>query len=133
MNHLSIVLFDGVCNLCSRSVQFILRHDRKKKFKFASLQGRTGQALLQQYEIAQNEPNSFVLLENNKVYTRSTAVLRMLKKLGAGWSLLYIFIIIPSFIRDAVYNWVARNRYKWFGKRDSCMLPGPAWQDRFLE
>lgn len=133
MNPLSIVLFDGVCNLCNRSVQFIVRHDRKKKFKFASLQGKTGQALLQQHGIDQNEPNSFVLLENNKVYTRSTAVLRLLKILGGGWSLLYIFIIIPAFIRDAVYNWLARNRYKWFGKRDSCMLPGPDIKERFLD
>jgi predicted DCC family thiol-disulfide oxidoreductase YuxK len=133
VNHLSIVLFDGVCNLCNRSVQFILRHDRKKKFKFASLQGKTGQALLQQYGIGQNEPNSFVLINDGKVYTRSTAVMRMLKMLGGGWALFYFFIIIPVFIRDGVYNWVARNRYKWFGKRDSCMLPGPALKDRFLD
>jgi predicted DCC family thiol-disulfide oxidoreductase YuxK len=133
VNHLSIVLFDGVCNLCNRSVQFILRNDRKRKFKFASLQGKTGQALSQQHGIGLNELNSFVLIDDGKVYTRSTAFMRVLKNLGGGWAFFSFLIIIPVFIRDAVYNWVARNRYNWFGKRDSCMVPGPAIKDRFLD
>ena len=128
-----IVLFDGVCNLCNRSVQFIIKRDRKKQFRFASLQGKTGQQLLLQFGLRVNDLNSFVLIDDNKVHTRSGGALRMLKRLGGGWSLLYAFIIVPAFIRDAVYNWVAKNRYKWFGKREECMLPAPGIKERFLD
>jgi predicted DCC family thiol-disulfide oxidoreductase YuxK len=128
-----IVLFDGVCNLCNRSVQFIIKRDKKKQFRFASLQGRAGQQFLQQFNLPANDFNSFVLVENSKVYTRSTAALRMFRKLGGGWTLLYAFIIIPPFLRNAVYDWIARNRYKWYGKREECMVPSPELRERFLE
>ncbi len=128
-----IVLFDGVCNLCNRSVQFIIKRDKKKQFLFASLQGKTGQEILRKHGLPPNELNSFILAEGDRVYTRSTGALRMLKKLGDGWKILYVFIILPRFIRDPVYNWVARNRYKWFGKREECMVPAPALKDRFLD
>ena len=128
-----IVLFDGVCNLCNRSVQFIIKHDKKKQFRFASLQGRYGQEFLKKYDLPADNFNSFILLEDDKAYTRSTGALRMLKHLGGGWRLFYGFIILPKFIRDSVYNWVARNRYKWFGKRDECMIPTPELKTRFFD
>jgi predicted DCC family thiol-disulfide oxidoreductase YuxK len=128
-----IVLFDGVCNLCNSSVQFIIKHDKKKQFRFASLQGNYGQEFLKKYKFPADNFNSFILLEDEKVYTRSTGALRMLKHLGSGWSLFYGFIILPKFIRDNVYNWIARNRYKWFGKRNECMIPTPDLKERFLD
>ena len=128
-----IVLFDGVCNLCNSSVQFIIKHDKKKQFRFGSLQGNYGQAFLKKYNLPADNFNSFILQEDDKVYTRSAGALRMLKHLGGGWSLLYGFIIVPKFIRDGIYNWFARNRYKWFGKREECMVPTPDLKARFLE
>lgn len=128
-----IILFDGVCNLCNSSVQFIIKKDKKKQFRFASLQGKFGQEILKKYNLPADNFNSFILLDDEKLYTRSTGALRMLKHLGGGWSLLYGFIIFPAFIRDAVYNWVAQNRYKWFGKKDECWLPTKELKERFLE
>ena len=128
-----IVLFDGVCNLCNSTVQFVMKRDKRKQFLFGSLQGKTGQQYLRQYNLPQNAFNSFMLIEGNKLYTRSTGALRMLKHLGGRWQLLYGFIIIPRFIRDAVYRLIATNRYKWFGKRDQCRVPTPQERERFLE
>jgi predicted DCC family thiol-disulfide oxidoreductase YuxK len=129
----SIILFDGVCNLCNRSVQFIIRRDKKNRFRFAAIQGKTGQSLMQQFQLTQNEINSFLLIEGQKIYTRSTAALRVFRQLGGLWSILYVFIIVPPFIRDVIYNWVARNRYKWYGKRDACMIPSDELKSKFLE
>lgn len=128
-----IILFDGVCNLCSSSVQFVLKRDKKKQFLFGSLQGRFGQEILVRYNLPADTFNSFILLEDNQLYTKSTGALRMLKHLGGGWRLLYGFIIIPRFLRDAVYGFIAKNRYKWFGKKEACWLPRPEWKDRFLD
>jgi predicted DCC family thiol-disulfide oxidoreductase YuxK len=128
-----IVLFDGVCNLCSGSVQFILKRDKENQFLFGSLQNKYGQQMLKQYHLPADAFNSFMLLEGNKLYTKSSGALRMLKHLGGGWALLYGFIIVPKFIRDAVYNFIARNRYRWFGKKEVCWLPKPEWRERFLE
>lgn len=128
-----IVLFDGVCNLCNRSMQFILKRDKKKIFRFASLQGEFGQQVLKQHNLPTDDFNSFILLEGDLLYTRSKAALRVLKHLRRGWQLLYGFIIIPKFIRDGVYKWIARNRYKWFGKRESCMIPAAELRNRFLD
>ena len=127
-----IVLFDGVCNLCNGAVQFIIRHDKKNIFMFASLQSEVGRKILEQYNFPLDELNSFILIENNKAYTRSTGALTVAKKLNGLWPLLYGFIIIPKFIRDSIYNWVAGNRYKWFGKKDACMIPTPELKARFL-
>ena len=128
-----IVLFDGVCNLCDGMVQFVLKRDTKKQFVFGSLQGKAGQAYLQQFHLSTNHFNSFMLIEGGKFYTRSTGVLRLLKHLGKGWQLLYAFIIIPPFIRDAMYRFIAKNRYKWFGKKDQCRVPTVEERERFLE
>jgi len=127
-----IVLFDGVCNLCNSAVQFIIRHDKKKVFMFTSLQSDAGQKQLEQYNFPLDELNSFILIENNKAYTRSSGALRVVKKLKGLWPLLYGFMIVPKFIRDGVYDWVGRNRYKWFGKQEACMIPTPELKARFL-
>lgn len=128
-----VVLFDGVCNLCNKSVQFIIRRDKKDQFRFAALQGKTGQAILARHGLPPDSFNSFVLSEGDNIYTHSTGALRMLKKLGGPWSLLYGFIIVPRFIRDGIYKWIARNRYRWFGRQESCMIPTPALKNKFLD
>ena len=127
------VLFDGVYNLCSSSVQFIIKKDKKNQFLFGSLQGETGRQYLKKFSLPADNFNSFVLIENDKLYTRSAAALRILKHLGGAWSLLYGFIIVPEFIRDAVYKWIAKNRYKWFGKKAACWIPAPALKEKFLD
>jgi predicted DCC family thiol-disulfide oxidoreductase YuxK len=127
-----VILFDGVCNLCNGTVQFIIKRDKYHRFTFASLQGVFGQRTLTRYGLGEKNLNSFVLLEGEKIYTHSTGALRVFLHLGGQWKMLYGFIIIPRFIRDAVYNLIARNRYKWFGKRALCYLPTENVQDRFL-
>ncbi len=128
-----IVLFDGFCNLCSSSVQFILKRDTRNQFFFGSLQGKAGQQYLAKYKLPADNLHSFMLVEDDKLYRRSTAALRVLRHLGGGWSLLYAFIVIPAFIRNAVYNWIARNRYKWFGKKEECWIPTAALKAKFLD
>jgi predicted DCC family thiol-disulfide oxidoreductase YuxK len=130
--HKHLILFDGVCNFCNGSVNFIIRHDKKDHFRFVPLQSPPGQQLLRQFGMEHLPMDSIVLIENKKVYKRSTAVLRISKKLNGLYPLLYGFIILPTFIRDTVYNLVARNRYKWFGKKDSCMVPTPEIQRKFI-
>ena len=115
----SIVLFDGVCNLCNAAVAFIIKRDKKKIFKLSPLQSSFSETLNNQYHFDQPQLNSIVLIENNKVYYKSTAVLKVVKKLSGPIKCLYIFIVVPPFIRDAVYSVIAKNRYRWFGKR-SC-------------
>lgn len=127
------MLFDGVCNICNRSVQFIIKRDKKNVFRFASLQGKTGQALLQKFNKPASQFNSFILVEDDRIYTHSTGALRMTRHLGGAWPLLYAFIIVPPFIRNAVYNLIARNRYRWFGRTESCWLPRPEWKAKFLD
>ena len=133
MKEESIILFDGICNLCNGSVQYVLKHDKKKLFRFASLQSDSGQQLLKKYKLPHNNFNSFVLLQNEKAYLKSTAALMVAKQLGGFTQILYAFIIVPTFIRDAVYNLISKNRYKWFGKKESCMVPTTELQSRFLK
>jgi len=127
-----VVLFDGVCNLCSGSVQFILKRDKNNLFQFASLQSKPGQEYLKKFNLPADTFNSFVLVEGDNIYTRSTAALRIAKNLK-GWKWLYAFRIVPKFIRDAVYNLIAKNRYRWFGKKNECWIPTPDLRARFLE
>jgi predicted DCC family thiol-disulfide oxidoreductase YuxK len=110
-----------------------LKRDKKNQFLFGSLQGKYGQEVLKKYGMPQNEFNSFMLVEGEQLYIKSSGALRMMKHLGGGWSLLYGFMIVPKFIRDAVYNFIAQNRYRWFGKKEACWLPKPEWKSRFLE
>ncbi|MEP7164689.1 MAG: thiol-disulfide oxidoreductase DCC family protein [Ferruginibacter sp.] len=127
-----IILFDGICNLCNSSVQYVIKHDPHAIFRFASLQGETGQQLLKQYGLPPNDLNSFVLIRDNKLYTRSAAALNVAKQLTGSTRFLYGFIIVPPFIRNAVYDLIAKNRYKWFGKKEACMIPTAALRSRFL-
>jgi predicted DCC family thiol-disulfide oxidoreductase YuxK len=127
-----IILFDGICNLCNSSVQFVLKHDKQGIFRFASLQSEAGRLLLQKNNLPQSNFNSFVLIQDDKVYLKSTAALKVAKQMSGATKYLYTFIVVPAFIRDAVYNVIAKNRYKWFGKKESCMIPTPALQSRFL-
>ncbi|PHQ29165.1 thiol-disulfide oxidoreductase DCC family protein [Leeuwenhoekiella nanhaiensis] len=128
-----IILFDGVCNLCNGAINFIIKHDPKAQFKFASLQGATGQKLLAKHHINPKETASIVLIEPERVSVKSSAALRIAKYLDRGYPLLYGFMIIPGFIRNAVYDFIAANRYKWFGKKNSCMIPTPELKSRFLD
>jgi predicted DCC family thiol-disulfide oxidoreductase YuxK len=128
-----IVLFDGICNYCNYWVNFAVRRDSKQKLLFTPLQGETAKRLLPQYNISPTALSSVILIDKEKAYTQSTAALRMCRYLDGGWKLLYGLIIIPKPIRDFFYNIIARNRYKWYGKRDECMVPSPELRDRFLE
>jgi len=127
----NIIFFDGVCNLCNGTINFIIDLDKKKHFKFAALQDEKSKRFLQPYGIGE-DLYSFIYYEDGKVYDQSTAVLRIAKKLGGFWSLAYALIIFPRFIRNFVYQLIARNRYKWFGKKEYCRVPEPGIQDRFL-
>lgn len=128
----AVVLFDGVCNLCNDSVNFVIDHDPAAYFKFASLQSDEAGALLAQYGLEAGYLESIVLVEAGRVYRNSSAALRIARKLSWAWPLLYAFVVVPRPVRDWVYDWVARNRYKWFGKRDQCRLPTPELRSRFL-
>ncbi|WP_286231992.1 thiol-disulfide oxidoreductase DCC family protein [Neobacillus mesonae] len=127
-----IILFDGVCNFCNSSVQFIIKRDPKGHFKFASLQGEIGRQLLNQHGL-NSKMDSFVLIEDDNIFFESTAALRVCRKLKGGWKLLSGLFIVPSPLRNSIYKIIAKNRYKWFGKKDSCMLPRPEWRNRFLD
>ena len=126
-------MFDGVCNLCNASVRFIIKRDRKARFKFASLQSSYAAGLLQKLDFDSQGVDSIVLYEEGALYVRSTAALRIAKHLDGLWPLLYAFIIVPPFIRDAVYDFIARNRYQWFGKKEQCEVPTPELAARFLD
>jgi predicted DCC family thiol-disulfide oxidoreductase YuxK len=128
----SIILFDGVCNFCNGSVAFIIRRDPHKHFKFASLQSPAGQALLKKHERSPEQLDTLILIEEGKIYDRSTGALRIAKRLSGFWPGFYILIVIPAPIRDLLYNLVAKHRYNLFGKRDACMVPTADVRDRFV-
>ena len=128
-----LVLFDGVCNFCNYWVNFAIKHDRRGKLRFTALQGETAKKVLPWYNINPTSLSSVIFIENGKVYTQSSAVLQICRHLKGGWKLFYGLIIIPKFIRDFFYNIIARNRYKWFGKKESCMVPTDELKDRFLD
>ncbi|PLR80792.1 thiol-disulfide oxidoreductase [Bacillus canaveralius] len=128
----AIILFDGVCNLCHSSVQFIIKRDQQGYFKFASIQGDVGQKLLQEYNL-KNNIDSIVLIEKRKAFIKSSAALRTASKLQGGWKLLVLLLLVPVPVRNFFYDWIAHNRYRWFGKQDSCMIPSPSMKERFLE
>lgn len=127
-----VILFDGECNLCNCAVQMVIKNDKKNIFRFASLQSEYAKNALANFEIDSSEMKTFILLQDGKMFSRSTAALLVAKKLSGFWPLLYGFIIVPQFIRDGVYNFISRNRYKWFGKRDSCWVPTPDLRKKFL-
>lgn len=132
MTHQPIILFDGVCNFCNGAVNFTIKRDKKATIKFAALQSETGGQLVQQYGFPADDMRSFLFIENGKAYNRSTAALRVCRHLKWLWPLCYGFIIVPAFIRNGIYDWIAKNRYKWFGERQECMIPTPEVKARFL-
>ena len=127
-----IILFDGVCNLCNTGVNYIIDHDKNNKFKFASLQSEAGQKYLNKLQLNLKNFDSVVLIEGEKFYTRSSAVLRITNEFGGPWKLLNLFNIIHAPVRDFLYNIIARNRYKWFGKKNSCRIPTQELEEKFL-
>jgi len=130
--HNSVIIFDGVCNLCNGAVNFIIDRDTSANFQFAPMQSASATKILATLNLSRNNFDSIILIENGKFYIKSTAALRICKKLGALWPLLYIFILIPRTIRDYFYDIVAKNRYQWFGKREKCILPNAEIESRFL-
>jgi predicted DCC family thiol-disulfide oxidoreductase YuxK len=129
-----ILVFDGVCVLCSRSVQFVLRHDRQKRFRFATTQSTTGARLMTEHGLDASKPASVLLIEDDRSYTESAAMIRVLRSFGGAWPLLAGAVwVIPKPLRDAAYRAVANRRYRWFGQRETCYLPDPSDAGRFLQ
>jgi predicted DCC family thiol-disulfide oxidoreductase YuxK len=129
----SLILFDGICNLCNRSVLFILRREKDPRFRFASIQSEVGQELLEWCGLPSNYNQAVIYIEKGKVYLGSTAALKIGQNLTSPWSLLsYSGFVVPKVIRDWVYNQIAQHRYQWFGKRDVCMVPTESLKARFL-
>lgn len=117
-----VIFYDGFCKLCNRAVKFVIKHDRSNRYRFAPLQSEVAANALRGICIHKQNPDSIVYLENEKIYQRSDAVLHVLKNLDGGWKLLYVFMIIPPFIRDSLYDIVARNRFRWFGRNENCSV-----------
>lgn len=128
-----IIFFDGICNLCNGFVQFIIKRDPRARFQFASLQSKAGEKAMKESALPAASLSTVVYLKDDHYYFKSSAALHILKDLGRGWNLFYGFILIPKPLRDGVYNILARNRYRLFGKRAECMIPTPELRDRFLE
>jgi predicted DCC family thiol-disulfide oxidoreductase YuxK len=129
----AVVLFDGVCNLCNGAVNFIIDRDPLGRFRFAALQSSQAEALLAPLRLVPEvAPQSFILVEGGRVYERSTAALRIARRMAGAWRLLYAFIVVPAPLRDILYRFIARNRYRWFGKADACRVPTPELRTRFL-
>lgn len=128
----AIVLFDGVCNFCNGSVNWIIRRDERGYFRFAALQSDAGAELQRKHALDASALDTLVLIEGGRVYTKSMGGLRIVRKMPWPWRVLYALIALPRSVRDFVYDWFARRRYRWFGKRDECMVPSPEVRERFL-
>lgn len=129
-----LILFDGVCNLCNNSVQYVIKHDKKNQFMFTALQSDVGKEIIEAYNIDTKKTDSILLYSPEKdIDYKSTAALKIASKLGLPINLMGVFFIIPPFIRNWVYDFIAKNRYKWYGKKDACMIPTPELKSRFLE
>jgi len=128
-----VILFDGVCNFCNFWVNYVIDHDEKDFFRFASLQSEFGQSILSNLNLAENDFDTFVLIESKKYFIRSTAALKVVKDISGWLKILYPFIILPEFIRDSVYNLIAKNRYKIFGKSETCRVPTEEEKSKFIE
>lgn len=128
----AIILFDGVCNFCNSTINLVISHDPHAYFHFASLQSPTGQTLLEKYNLSTEQFDTFILIENDQVYQRSTAALKVARRLSGWLPTLHRLIVVPRSLRDMVYNVIAQNRYRMFGKSDACMVPTPDVRNRFL-
>ena len=127
-----VIVFDGVCNFCNAFVNLVMDRDAREEFKFGTLQSEPAQHILNQFELATEDFETFLLLEQGKLFTKSTAALKILRRLNGLWPILYIFILIPRPIRDAVYSFIARHRYGWMGKTTSCRVPTAKDYQRFV-
>lgn len=132
MDDHAVILFDGVCNFCNGTVNFLIRHDHADAFRFAPLQSEAGQRMLAQAELPAIDFQSFVLIEKGKAYQRSKAALRAVRRLSWWWQPLQLLGLLPHPLLDRLYNFVARHRYQWFGKKDQCMVPTAAVRSKFL-
>lgn len=131
--HKQLVLFDGVCNLCDASVQYIIKHDKNDIFLFTALQSDVGQQIIKEFNIDTNKIDSIMLYSNEHgISYKSTAALKIASKIGFPRNLLSVFLIIPAIIRNWVYDYIAKNRYKWYGKKEECMIPTPDLKSKFL-
>lgn len=129
-----IVLFDGVCNLCNDAIQRIIKHDKKDIFRFASLQSEIGKKLVEERGLDPEELDSIIMIDPGVAYYRkSTAALEISREMSGGYSLLKNFLFLPEGLRDGIYDFIANNRYKWFGKKDQCMIPTPELRSKFLD
>ncbi|MDZ4711227.1 MAG: thiol-disulfide oxidoreductase DCC family protein [bacterium] len=132
MKEYKVILFDGVCNLCNSSVNYIIDHDKHDKFRFASLQSEAGQKLLKKFGLDPDDLFSIILIDGNKYYSESSAIIHISKEFGGVWKTLSIFKIVPPPLRNFFYRIIAKNRYKWFGKKDSCRVPTHELKEKFL-
>ena len=133
-DHKKIILFDGICNLCNSAVQYIIKRDKNDEFRFATLQGEIGQQLINERTIDTSKLDSIILIEPGiAYYSKSTAALKISQSFGGFWKMAYVLKLIPRQLRDIVYDWVARNRYGWYGKKEECMVPTPELKAKFLE
>jgi predicted DCC family thiol-disulfide oxidoreductase YuxK len=127
-----LIVFDGVCTFCNTFVNFVLKRDRQRVFKFGTLQSPPAQRILEHFHLPTHEYETFLLIERGTLLSKSTAALHIFRRLGFPWSLLWVFTFVPRPIRDLTYDFVARHRYRWMGRRESCRLPGPDEHDRFV-
>jgi len=131
---LPIVLFDGICNLCESSVQFVIRHDRRSRFRFASLQSEAGRRILDEFQYEANELSSIILIDNGELSRKSRAALNIARQLDGAWPTFYfLFFWVPPFIADKVYDYVGNHRYSWFGMKEDCCVPDESLRARFLD
>ncbi len=130
---MKVIFFDGVCNLCEGSVQFVIKIDKQAIFRFASLQSAYAEEKLATFGKSNQDLDSFILFDEDKILNKSSAVLQVLRLIGGWWYLTQVFWIIPKVLRDAIYSWIAKHRYTWFGKKESCMMPTPELKSRFLD
>lgn len=131
--HKNLILFDGVCNLCNSSVQFVIKHDKKNTFLFAPLQGETAKSILEEFQIDSSSIDSIILYQLDKgVSVKSAAALKIASKMGFPINLMAVFLIVPAIIRNWVYDYIAKNRYQWYGKQENCMIPTPELKEKFL-
>lgn len=128
----SIIFFDGVCNLCNTSIDFVIQRDKSDQFLVGALQDDFSKKILSDYEVQEDYLDSIILLEKGEVYYKSTAALKIARHLSGLWPAIYPLIFLPKFLRDPVYNWIGANRYRWFGKKSTCRLPTPAEKAKFL-
>jgi len=131
-DHTSVILFDGICNLCNGAVQFLLKRDKKEQFIFASLQSDAAKNILLQYNVKKMTLDSIIFIEDDQLYQKSTAVLRICKKLDRPWSLISYAEFLPLRFRDKLYEVIAKYRYNWFGRKDTCIMMIPKYKNRFI-